>query len=724
MKDLLADLNPPQREAVVTTEGPLLILAGAGSGKTRVLTRRMAYLVQEKGVAPERILAITFTNKAAREMKERVEALVGLKASAMWVSTFHSACVRILRREISLLGYDENFNIYDPQDQESLLREVLKELNLDEKNFPPKSLLAAFSRAKNYLLGPEDLAAQAGNWREEKAAEIFAAYQERLKASNALDFDDILMLTVDLFERYPDVLEKYRNFFRYIMVDEYQDTNHAQYRLIRLLSATHRNLCVVGDDDQSIYGWRGADVQNILDFEKDYPEAKIIRLEQNYRSTRTILEAANAVVACNLRRKPKRLWTENDAGAPVVAYRAATEWDEAFFVAEEILRLQREEGYPFRAVAVLYRTNAQSRVLEETFLRQGIPYRLVGALRFYERKEIKDLLAYLRLLVNPRDELSFRRLLLMRKGVGTATVDRLVEFARSQDMPFTEALIVAERAGVKGKVLQEVRGLSELLQRFADYAETMSIGLLVDTVLEESGLLAEYDDGTAEGRSRRENLQEFLSVVRGFESQSEEKADLATFMAAVSLMSDVDTLEEGGPDAVTLMTFHSAKGLEFPVVFMAGMEENLFPTSRASFSQEEMEEERRLCYVGITRAKERLYLTLAATRLLYGRAMANPPSRFLGEIPDHLICWLNRPGTGVVAGEKVEKGEKMQTTAERGTAQWQPGQKVEHAKWGPGVIVGVQEEKGDIILTVAFPNQGIKKLLASLAPLRLAGGEG
>ncbi|MBE3587660.1 MAG: DNA helicase PcrA [Thermoanaerobacteraceae bacterium] len=738
--DLLANLNPAQARAVTHRDGPLLVLAGAGSGKTRVLTTRIAYLLQQ-GVSPLHILAITFTNKAAREMKERVAAMVPDVARELWVATFHSTCLRILRRQARFLGYAENFVIYDDADQQTVIKECLKELNMDEKKFPPRALSAAISGAKNRLLPPEEYGDQADSFFTRQAARVYALYQDKLHRNNALDFDDLIMLTVRLFRENPAVLRHYQNRFRYILVDEYQDTNQAQYVLVNLLAAEHRNLCVVGDPDQGIYGWRGANIQNILDFEKDYPEALVVKLEQNYRSTQTILDAANQVIKRNRGRKEKRLWTAAGPGTPVVVYMAGDERTEAGFVADRVARL-RQRGTPYRDMAVLYRTHAMSRVLEEVFLSRGIPYTIVGGLKFYDRKEIKDLLAYLRLVVNPADTVSFRRIInVPRRGVGEASLNKLLAFSMERGIPVLEALARAEEIpGLTGPVRAACTGLARLFGWLYEQSGQLSVTGLAQAVLERTGYWQELlAENTVESRTRQENLKEFLSVTREFDQRAEDRS-LPAFLAELSLVSDVDHYDQE-TDQVVLMTLHSAKGLEFPVVFLVGMEEGVFPHSRSLTEPAELEEERRLCYVGITRARERLYLTHSWQRTLYGVTRHNDPSRFLEEIPPHLLT-VDDPldkGTGRAAAQGERDGNREKTGAPgrpsragKTTAapakdipparparlySFSPGDRVRHRKWGQGTVVGVRGQGENTELQVEFPDLGTRVLLARYAPL-------
>ncbi|MEW5762150.1 MAG: DNA helicase PcrA [Bacillota bacterium] len=697
--DFLADLNPAQRSAVEHGSGPLLVLAGAGSGKTRVLTYRIAYLINHHGVPARHILAITFTNKAAREMRERVEGLLPQAARDLWVATFHATCARILRREIALLGYDPRFAIYDEGDQQTLIRNCLEELNLDERHYPPAAFRNAISWAKNWLVGPEAYAAQATDRYGELVARVYRLYQERLRTNNALDFDDLLFLAVRLFQEYPAVLSRWQDRFRHILVDEYQDTNHAQYVLVNLLAARHRNLFVVGDPDQSIYGWRGADITNILNFERDYPEAKVIKLEQNYRSTARILEAANGVIRHNAARKDKKLWTARGEGPPLVLYCGADEHAEARFVAERVRELVRREGKSYRDFAVLYRTHAQSRVLEEVLLREGIPYTIIGGLRFYERKEIKDVVAYLRVIANPADGLSLVRIINEpRRGIGKVSVQRLFAYARETGLTPVASLAHAEAIpGLTKKVAAAMVELGTLLAEFA--AHPGPVTALVREVYDRTGYWqALVNERTVEAETRMENLLEFLTVTQTFDAST--GGTLSEFLAELALLTDLDRYDERA-DAVTLMTLHSAKGLEFPVVFLVGMEESIFPHARALYEPRELEEERRLCYVGITRAQERLYLTHCAQRMLYGRYGENRPSRFLEEIPPEL----------------TEVWEEEAAPAE---AAFAPGDRVRHRIWGEGVVLGLEGIGEDAQVRVVFPQQGVKTLLLRYAPLERA----
>jgi len=714
-------LNPTQWEAVRHGQGPLLVLAGAGSGKTRVLTHRVAYLVEEQGVYPSRILAITFTNKAAAEMKERLQQLIPGE-TVSWVMTFHAAANRILRQEIEALGYARQYTIYDDSDQERVLRAVLKHFDLDEKVLSPRAVSSRISDAKNRLLGPRQLGQQAVTLHEQRIADIYTEYQKRLQEANALDFDDLLMLTVKLFQEHPPLLTKYQDKFQYILVDEYQDTNQAQYVLVNLLAARHRNLCVVGDPDQSIYGWRGADLRNILDFQQDYPDAVTVTLEQNYRSTKVILQAANQVVSFNQNRLPKELRTEKPEGEKILLQTAADEKEEARFVAETFESWRRAESRGYNQFAVFYRTHGQTRVLEETFLHYGIPYRIYGGQSFYKRKEIKDILSYLRLLVNPTDNVSLERVInVPRRGIGDTTWARLVQRAEEKNLPYYFALQeLAEGPECGAKIRRSLQEFVQLIEDFRRQGEADGITTLTWNILERSGYWSELGK---EEEARRENLQEFLSLTReyderrsGWEEEAEngeETAGLAHFLGRVALITDLDKYQEG-EQAVSLMTMHSSKGLEFPVVAVLGMEENLFPHGQAREDQQELEEERRLCYVVLTRAQERLLLTRAERRMLYGSVRYNEPSRFLREIPPELIA-------GSISRQPATAAPAAPARKPLGASHlFHVGDRVVHRKWGKGVIVQVRGEGDDYQVAVAFPDQGIKQLLMKYAPLEPA----
>ena len=736
MNDLLTGLNKEQQEAVKHTEGPLLIMAGAGSGKTRVLTHRIAYLLQEKGVAPHTVLAITFTNKAAREMKNRVQRLVGAGSQHIWMSTFHSMCVRILRRDIDRIGYNKNFTILDAGDQLTAMKQVLRNLNIDPKKFDPRAMLGQVSTAKNELVTPEAYNERVGNYFERQVGQIYEAYQKMLRKNQSLDFDDLIMQTIHLFERVPDVLSYYQRRFQYIHVDEYQDTNHAQYMLVKLLGQRYQNVCVVGDSDQSIYKWRGADIGNILSFEKDYPNARVVLLEQNYRSTKSILEAANKVIENNPGRKPKKLWTENIDGSKINYFQGGTEREEAFFVTEKIQSLISSGKFKPHDIAILYRTNAQSRAIEDTLMKSNIAYQMVGGTKFYDRKEIKDMVAYLRLIVNPDDDLSFERVVNEpKRGIGRTSVDRLRAYAADHDISLSQAIKEVDFTGVTPRAANALSKFDELITNFMNQQEFLSATEMVEQVLVKTG----YEDmlkkeHTIESESRLENLEEFKTVTKDFEETSEEDQSLTTFLTDLALIADIDSVDEEDPDyqdKVTLMTLHAAKGLEFPVVFLVGMEENVFPHSRSMFDEAEMEEERRLAYVGITRAERELYLTHAQMRTLYGRTNMNPLSRFISEIPSELLQGMAEekeqsfgsfsPSINATERRKPKRrARKLNTPHTTGAdgQDWQPGDKAHHKAWGVGTVVKVQNSGDALELDIAFPAPtGIKRLLAKYAPI-------
>jgi DNA helicase-2/ATP-dependent DNA helicase PcrA len=742
---ILADLNPPQQEAVQHTAGPLLILAGAGSGKTRVITRRIAYLIARRGVQPWNILAVTFTNKAASEMRKRVEQLLGARGLGVALGTFHSTCVRILRKWHVELGFRSSFVIYDDADQLGVIRDCLKALNLSEKALSPRSVLARISRAKNEMLTPGEYAATAADFTEERTAKIYSIYQERLGASHAVDFDDLLMLTVLLFRDHPHILEHYEHLWRYVLVDEYQDTNQAQYQIVNFLSRRHGNLCVVGDDDQSIYRWRGADLNNILDFERDHPGCQVIKLEQNYRSTQNILDAAGGVVANNAGRKGKTLWTENPTGEAVVVYQASDEQVEAGFIVERIRELVAEQGHSLDDFAVFYRTNAQSRVLEDALRRAVTPYVIVGGLRFYERKEVKDLLAYLRLVANPDDAQSFKRIVnVPARGIGAASVEKLEGLAQSERVSIWEACTrIASRKILGPKILKALEGLVALIEKTRAKLDVLTPPELIVELLEATGYLVDLkNEGTIEAQSRMENLQELVSAAREFMDQSEDRS-LQAFLDSVALIADIDTLAEG-KGTVTLMTFHSAKGLEFPVVFMTGMEEGVFPHTRSLSEDAELEEERRLCYVGMTRAEQRLFLTSAMSRRLYNSDSYNLPSRFLDELPEKLVERWNGSGKSHEPGTRQERvavsrdwgngylpkqGSREPRAATSGlhyeaeesfVDHLQVGRRVRHPEWGIGTIKERIGEGEDLKVVVTFAGVGRKKLAASFVRLERA----
>ncbi|AWM43227.1 DNA helicase PcrA [Bacillus amyloliquefaciens] len=729
---LLSGLNPVQQEAVKTTDGPLLLMAGAGSGKTRVLTHRIAYLMAEKHVAPWNILAITFTNKAAREMKERVESILGPGADEVWISTFHSMCVRILRRDIDRIGINRNFSILDTADQLSVIKGILKERNIDPKKFDPRSILGSISSAKNELIEPEEFAKTAGGYYDQVTSDVYTDYQKKLLKNQSLDFDDLIMTTIKLFERVPEVLEFYQRKFQYIHVDEYQDTNRAQYLLVKQLAARLENICVVGDSDQSIYRWRGADIANILSFEKDYPSANVILLEQNYRSTKRILQAANEVIKNNSNRKPKNLWTENDEGIKLSYYSGDNEFGEGQFVAGKIYELNSSGRRKLSDIAILYRTNAQSRVIEETLLKSGLNYNIVGGTKFYDRKEIKDILAYLRLVSNPDDDISFTRIVnVPKRGVGATSLEKIASYAAMNGMSMFQAVKQVDFIGVSAKAANALDGFGAMIENLTNMQDYLSITELTEEILEKT----EYREmlkaeKSIEAQSRLENIDEFLSVTKNFEQKSEDKS-LVAFLTDLALIADIDQLdqkeeESGGKDAVTLMTLHAAKGLEFPVVFLMGMEEGVFPHSRSLMEEAEMEEERRLAYVGITRAEEELYLTNAKMRTLFGRTNMNPESRFIREIPGDLLENLNEKKT-----PRMQPGRKVQP--KRGpvsrpvsyanktggdSLSWAVGDKAGHKKWGTGTVVSVKGEGESTELDIAFPSPvGVKRLLAAFAPI-------
>ncbi len=637
--DLKSLLNKEQYEGAITVDGQVLILAGAGSGKTRVLTYRMAHMIEDLEIKPWSILSITFTNKAAKEMKERVESLVGEKANEMWISTFHSTCVRILRREIDKLGYKSSFTIYDTSDQKTLLKECMKALNINDKDITLQEIMGKIGRAKDNMRTPESYMREfEHHFREKKIADVYQMYQKRLKENNALDFDDLIFKTVELFKSHPDVLEFYQNKFKYIMVDEYQDTNGAQYEFVKLLAKKYKNICVVGDDDQCIYAWRGADVTNILDFEKDYPDCKVIKLEQNYRSKGNILEAANVVIVNNSRRKNKALRTEQESGSKIKIYRAYSDKEEADFVARQILEIKSKDKYENKDFAVLYRTNAQSRIFEETFRRRGIAYKIVGGTKFYDRKEIKDMLAYLKVLINPQDDISIKRIInVPKRSIGDATVNKVQEFADSYELNLWDALQeVRTIPTLTARNCSSLERFTELMDNFMIMSETMPVSMLIETILKETGYLEELKKSNEiEDKSRIENLQELVSDAVDFEKNSEDKS-LMAYLEKVSLVQDTEDPEKEQENAVVLMTIHSAKGLEFPNVFMVGMENGLFPSMSDLDKEDQMEEARRLCYVGITRAKETLYMTSSEVRRVFGRTVSYSQSDFIGEIRNDL----------------------------------------------------------------------------------------
>ncbi|HVE62571.1 MAG TPA: DNA helicase PcrA [Mycobacteriales bacterium] len=728
---LLEGLNPQQRAAVVHAGGPLLIVAGAGSGKTRVLTQRIAYLLAERRVQTGEILAITFTNKAAGEMKERVAALVGPRAKAMWVSTFHSACVRILRSEAKRLGFTSTFTIYDQGDALRLMTLCVRDLDLDPKRFPPRAMSAKVSNLKNELVDFESAAGRATNEAERMLAEVYTLYQRRLREANAMDFDDLISTTVDVLRVFPEVAEHYRRRFRHVLVDEYQDTNHAQYALVRELvgpadgEIPAGELCVVGDADQSIYAFRGASIRNILAFEEDYPDATVVLLEQNYRSTQTILSAANAVIARNPGRKPKNLWSDAGAGEKIVGYVAENEHDEAAFVAQEVDRLADDHGVSAGDIAVFYRTNAQSRVFEEVFVRVGLPYRVVGGVRFYERKEVRDSLAYLRVIANPADTVSLRRILnVPRRKIGDKAQECLEALAARERMPFWQAVEKAGDApGIGAQAMKSCLEFATLLTDLrAEAAAGAAPSAILEKVWERTGYLTELEaDDSIEGQGRVENCQELLGVAREFEERLPDDG-LASFLEQVSLVADVDVLT-GDAGVVTLMTLHNAKGLEFPVVFLTGLEDGVFPHIRALGDNTELEEERRLAYVGITRARERLYLSRAQVRFMWGQTSYNPPSRFLDEIPAGLTEWTGRAEPAMATVARTLSGGGGRPGAKPGVGlrpviSVAPGDRVTHDSFGLGVVVATAGQGDSAEATVNFGGAvGTKRLLLRYAPV-------
>ena len=735
---LLEGLNPQQRAAVEHAGGPLLIVAGAGSGKTRVLAHRIAYLLGERNVHPGAVLAITFTNKAAGEMKERVSALVGGRAKIMWVSTFHSACVRILRREASHLGMKSTFSIYDQADSQRLMTLVCRDLDLDPKRYPPRSFSTQVSNLKNELVDHETFAGRAETHLEQTLAEAYALYQRRLLEANAFDFDDLIMTTVHLLQAFPDVAEHYRRRFRHVLVDEYQDTNHAQYVLVRELVGSDEpapgvppaELCVVGDADQSIYAFRGATIRNILDFEQDYPNASTILLEQNYRSTQTILSAANAVISRNASRKPKNLWSDAGDGVPIVGYVADNEHDEASFVAQEVDRLTDDDGVLPSQVSVFYRTNAQSRVFEEVFIRVGLPYKVVGGVRFYERREVRDALAYLRVLANPADTVSLRRILnVPKRGIGDRAEACIEALAQREALTFNQALQRCEDAyGLATRSLSAVQGFRTLMDELGTLVEAGTPpATVLEAVLERTGYAAELS-GSADpqDQTRLENLQELVAVAREFE-EANPGGTLVDFMETVALVADADQIPDGeqGPDGqpaagvVTLMTLHTAKGLEFPVVFLTGLEDGVFPHLRSLGDPTELEEERRLAYVGITRAQQRLYLSRSTVRSAWGAPQANPPSRFLEEIPDHLVDWrrLASTVTSPTAVAAVAARPGVRSPGNRVVVHLEPGDRVTHDTFGLGSVVAVEGAGERAVASIDFRTGGVKRLLLRYAPV-------
>ena len=731
----LKGMNPQQQEAVECTEGPLLILAGAGSGKTRVLTHRIAYLIEERGVKPWNIMAITFTNKAAQEMRERVDRIVEFGSESVWVSTFHSSCVRILRRYIDRLGFDNRFTIYDTEDSKTVMKEILRRLNLDPKIYKERSLLAKISAAKNEMLSPDAYEQNVSRWEDKRVAEVYRAYQEQLKKNNALDFDDLLVKTVELFRSCPEVLDYYQEKFRYIMVDEYQDTNTVQFQFVSLLASRYRNLCVVGDDDQSIYKFRGANIGNILDFEKVFPDAKVIKLEQNYRSTQNILDAANEVIRHNLGRKEKRLWTENGAGDKVNFRQFQSGFEEAEYVAGEIGRKVRTGEAHYRDFAVLYRTNAQSRLFEEKFLLANIPYKIVGGVNFYGRKEIKDLLAYMKTVDNSLDDLAVQRIInVPKRGIGAATIGKVEAYAAEQEIHFYDALLEADYVPGLGRAAAKIRPFTLFIQSLRSQLEYLSVKELLEKIIEETGYVRDLEaEDTDEARARIENIDELISKTADYDSSAAEPS-LSGFLQEVALVADIDSVDENS-DYVLLMTLHSAKGLEFNEVYMAGMEDGLFPSymTITGGDASELEEERRLCYVGITRARKRLTLTAARQRMIRGETQYSKTSRFVREIPRELVD-LGRDGTtehtfkkpelfgGADIPRKKYGAETFKprqfTVTKADSLDYGVGDTVRHAKFGAGVVKSIVEGGRDYEVTVDFDRFGVKRMFASFAKLK------
>ena len=716
--ELLEGLNQPQSQAVETPGGPLLVLAGAGSGKTRVLTHRVAFLIAAQGVKPQEILAITFTNKAANEMKDRIEALVGPIARTMWISTFHAACARILRREAQQLGYQRNFTIYDVSDQVRLVRRCLIELGLDVKRFPPKGIHAVISSAKNRLINAEEFSGMVENFFDDTVTKTYELYEKKLFANNAMDFDDLILRTVDLFRRFPERLEHYQKAFRHVLVDEYQDTNHAQYVLVNMFAHEHRNICVVGDDDQSIYSWRGADVRNILEFEHDYPEAKVIKLEQNYRSTQTILSAASAVIHNNSERKSKDLWTDLGDGDPVRVIEVDDEHAEARFVAGEVSRLQQDLGVSLSEIALFYRVNAQSRVIEDMLIRYGIPYRVVGGTKFYERAEIKDAMAYLLVLENPADSVSFTRIVNSpKRSLGKATISALTRFADAEGISLTDAAARAvEIADIRPAAMNALANFSAQISALRETAANAPVAETLEEVLTSSGYLEALSaERTIEAEGRIENLQEFVGVAAEYDRRAPE-GSMSEFLQEISLYTDMDKLVEDS-DAITLMTLHNAKGLEFPEVFIIGAEEGVFPHSR-SLEEQNLEEERRLCYVGMTRAMRRLYFTYTITRNLYGARNYNMASRFISELPEELVKFESSQKSRAWLLGGMEQTDEVEDHSIAAPAFFHAGDRVVHATFGNGVVTGV--ESGGMVAVRFDADGGIRKLMVEYAPLRKA----
>jgi DNA helicase-2/ATP-dependent DNA helicase PcrA len=722
--DILATLNPAQREAAEAIKGPVLILAGPGSGKTRVITYRVAYLVRTCGVSPHHIMAVTFTNKAAREMKERLGQLLGQAIEALTIGTFHAICARILRRDGKAVGLEETFAIYDEDDQLRLVKQVLDELKLDPKQYAPRVLRSAISAAKSRLITAEDYGQRVSSYFEEIAHRVYQRYQQLLGQGQAVDFDDLLMKTVQLFRDHPRILARYQSRYVHILVDEFQDTNIAQYELMKQLAGKYRNLCVVGDPDQSIYSWRFADLRNILSFEKDYPEAKLVFLEQNYRSTKTILDVASDIISANVLRKPKKLWTENEDGTPVAVIESYNAEEEAQYVVNEIERLVSQQQISLKDCAVMYRVNAQSRALEETLLRYGVPYKLVGGTRFYQRQEVKDIIAYLRLIHNPHDNVSLLRIInVPGRGIGQKTISILQSWAKANDISLCQALKQISQNTVAGaakqslpsRTVQALAGFDALMGQFITHSRELTLSGLVDDILEHTGYRA-YIQNKEDGEERWENIMELRNVATEYNELDTGEA-LTAFLEKVSLVSDIDQLDETA-DAVTLITLHQAKGLEFPAVFIVGLEEGILPHRKSFDDPEQMEEERRLCYVGITRAKKHLYLLRSYRRSLFGGSTANPPSRFLPDISRHLISprglWDE---TITPVSEPDLSYNSYPSRPSVGTLTLKVGDHVYHSKFGPGIVMACNPTNLDQELTVVFEQAGVKKLLASLAPL-------
>ena len=728
-------LNPQQKEAVWQTEGPVLILAGAGSGKTRVLTHRIAYLIEEKGINPWNIMAITFTNKAAGEMRERVDKIVGFGSESIWVSTFHSSCVRILRRYIDRLGYDHNFTIYDTDDQKSLMKDICKKLQIDTKIHKERAILAAISSAKDELITPEEYELNAmGDFSKKKIAQAYKEYQKELKKNNALDFDDLIVKTVELFRSCPDVLDSYQERFRYIMVDEYQDTNTAQFKFVSLLAEKYKNLCVVGDDDQSIYKFRGANIGNILGFEKVFPQAKVIKLEQNYRSTQNILDAANEVIHNNMGRKNKSLWTDNEEGEPIHYRQFMNAYEEAEYIAGDISRRVREDGCQYKDCAILYRTNAQSRLFEEKFLMANIPYKLVGGVNFYARKEIKDLLSYLKTVDNGKDDLAVRRIInVPKRGIGPASLTKVQDYADQKGISFYDALRETENIPALGRAAAKITPFVTFIQSLRSKLEYVSVSELLKDIIEETGYVAELQaEGTEEAEGRIENINELITKVVSYEEENEDPT-LSGFLEEVALIADIDTVD-GDDNQVLLMTLHSAKGLEFPYVYLAGMEDGIFPSYMTITADDptEIEEERRLCYVGITRAMKELTLTCAQQRMIRGETQYNRPSRFIREIPRGRVELGRNFKEQKVKEIPLPKSMKQMREAFRQPAfmpkqfevkketslSYNVGDTVKHIKFGVGVVKDIAEGGRDYEVTVDFDKVGVKKMFASFAKLK------